>query len=81
MGAASVDLCYTAMGRLDAYYEGYLKPWDIAAGLLIAREAGAKIGWYVDRNNSLPSDLDGSGTLVAASSIFEDLLRLLNRVT
>lgn len=43
MGAAAVDLCNLAAGRLDAYYERGLAPWDFAAGALIAREAGAAI--------------------------------------
>jgi myo-inositol-1(or 4)-monophosphatase len=43
MGAASVDLCLLASGRLDAYYERGLQPWDYAAGALIARESGAEI--------------------------------------
>lgn len=43
MGAAAVDLCNLAAGRLDAYYERGLQPWDYAAGVLIAREAGARI--------------------------------------
>lgn len=41
-GAAAVDLCWVACGRLDAYYEKGLAPWDLAAGGLIAREAGAR---------------------------------------
>jgi myo-inositol-1(or 4)-monophosphatase len=40
-GAAAVDLCSVACGRVDAYYERGLAPWDLAAGGLIAREAGA----------------------------------------
>lgn len=40
LGAASVDLCYVAAGRFDAYFEEHLNIWDIAAGELIAREAG-----------------------------------------
>ena len=40
-GAAAVDLCSVAMGALDGYYEMGLKEWDLAAGGLIAREAGA----------------------------------------
>ncbi len=42
MGAAALDLCYVACGRFDGYWEGNLKPWDTAAGSLIANEAGAK---------------------------------------
>lgn len=44
IGAASLDLCSVAAGRLDAYYERGLHPWDHAAGALVAREAGARVG-------------------------------------
>ncbi len=40
-GAASIDLCWVACGRLDGFYEAGLAPWDVAAGALIASEAGA----------------------------------------
>ena len=43
MGAASVDLCCVACGRLDAYYERGLSWWDLAAGALVATEAGAVV--------------------------------------
>ncbi|MGP9018036.1 inositol monophosphatase family protein [Streptomyces sp. BR1] len=43
-GSAAIDLCDVAAGRLDAYYERGLNPWDLAAGDLIAREAGALTG-------------------------------------
>jgi myo-inositol-1(or 4)-monophosphatase len=42
-GSASLDLCWLAAGRLDGFYERELKPWDLAAGALIAREAGARV--------------------------------------
>ncbi len=41
MGAAAVDLCLVASGMVDGYFEEELSPWDLAAGELIAREAGA----------------------------------------
>lgn len=44
MGAAALDLCAVASGRVDGYFEERLKPWDWAAGALIAAEAGAKAG-------------------------------------
>ena len=71
MGAASVDLCSVACGRVDAYYERGLQPWDHAAGALIAREAGAIVG-----------DLDGGDPtfgfcLAAPPVLFEQLLPLL----
>ena len=43
MGTASLDLCAVASGRLNAYFERTLSPWDHAAGALIAREAGARV--------------------------------------
>jgi len=43
LGTASLDLCFVASGRLNAYYERTLSPWDHAAGALIAREAGARV--------------------------------------
>jgi myo-inositol-1(or 4)-monophosphatase len=42
LGSASLDLCAVAAGRLDAYFESGLNPWDYAAGLLIATEAGCR---------------------------------------
>ena len=42
-GTASLDLCFVASGRLNAYFERTLSPWDHAAGALIAREAGATV--------------------------------------
>lgn len=43
LGSAAIDLCLVADGRLDAYYEACLNPWDLAAGWLIATEAGALV--------------------------------------
>ena len=42
-GAASLDLCYVAAARYDGYWERDLEEWDIAAGIIIAREAGALV--------------------------------------
>jgi myo-inositol-1(or 4)-monophosphatase len=46
LGAASLDICWVACGRLDVFYEETLMPWDGAAGCLVAREAGATIGHF-----------------------------------
>lgn len=43
LGSAALDLCYVACGRFDGYWEISLQPWDLAAGLLIAMEAGARV--------------------------------------
>ena len=42
-GAAAIDLAFVAAGRFDAYYEGWLAPWDSAAGWLLVEEAGGKV--------------------------------------
>jgi myo-inositol-1(or 4)-monophosphatase len=51
-GAAALDLCYVAAGRLDGYWEKKLKPWDLAAGILLVREAGGVVTDYKNQ----PSD-------------------------
>ena len=52
-GAAALDLCWIACGRLDAYVERGLQEWDLAAGGLIAREAGARVeGLHGERAGS-----------------------------
>lgn len=43
LGAAAIDLCWVACGRLDGFYEHRLQPWDSAAGFLIVEEAGGKV--------------------------------------
>ncbi|WP_409422714.1 inositol-1-monophosphatase [Pseudaeromonas sp. ZJS20] len=50
-GTASLDLAYVAAGRVDGYWEMCLKPWDLAAGELIAREAGALATDFVGGHN------------------------------
>jgi myo-inositol-1(or 4)-monophosphatase len=46
LGAASLDLCYVACGRIDGYWESTLQPWDTAAGSLIVEGAGGKVTRY-----------------------------------
>ncbi|MER5260296.1 inositol monophosphatase family protein [Streptomyces sp. NPDC002855] len=66
-GSAAIDLCDVALGRLDAYYERGLNPWDFAAGDLVAREAGALTGGRPGRA------LSGELTVAAPPGLFEDL--------
>lgn len=67
-GAAAVDLCYVAMGAVDAYFESSLKEWDFAAGGLIATEAGALIS---GRTGGSP---DGDMVVCAGPSLHAQLL-------
>ncbi len=53
IGAAAVDLCYVACGRVDAFFEYNLNAWDVAAGALIVTEAGGKIGDFNGNQNWL----------------------------
>jgi myo-inositol-1(or 4)-monophosphatase len=53
MGAATVDLCYVACGRMDAFYEFNLNAWDVAAGALIVCEAGGMISDFSNKTNWL----------------------------
>jgi myo-inositol-1(or 4)-monophosphatase len=70
-GAASVDLCHVAVGRVDAYVEEGLGPWDLAAGELIAREAGCRTG---DLAGGPPRS---EQVFVANPTLFEPLAALL----
>ena len=70
-GSAAVDLCSVACGRVDAYYESHLNEWDVAAGLLIAREAGALASSF-DGGSPTPDAL-----VVCAPGIHRALLELL----
>ncbi|MEC9484200.1 MAG: inositol monophosphatase family protein [Halomonas sp.] len=77
-GSAALDLCNVACGRLDAYYES-VSPWDCAAGLLIAREAGARTGHLYPVPARMPEELYSEHVLAAAPDIYRDLKELLVR--
>ena len=75
-GAASLDLCFVAEGTFEGYVED-VQPWDMAAGLLIAQEAGARVGWCSNENPlSLPPSLRGTGLLVGAPGVFGAMMDL-----
>jgi myo-inositol-1(or 4)-monophosphatase len=70
-GAAAVDLCWVASGQVDAYYERGLHDWDLAAGSLVAREAGAVVGGM---HGAEPGE---AMTIAAAPALFGELHDLL----
>ncbi|MEY9837960.1 inositol monophosphatase family protein [Streptacidiphilus sp. EB103A] len=73
-GSAAIDLCDVAAGRLDGYFERGLNPWDHAAGVLIATEAGALTG-------GRPGDPASTELTVAAPfGLFEPLQQLLEEL-
>lgn len=71
-GSAALDLCSVAAGRLDGYYERGIQPWDRAAGLLIAAEAGARV--------TVVDTADGELTVAAAPGVFDALLAVATEV-
>ena len=72
-GAAALDLAYVAAGRLDAFWEIGLKPWDIAAGALLIKEAG---GLIADFNGS--EDYLTTGNIVCGTpKIFKQVLQIV----
>jgi myo-inositol-1(or 4)-monophosphatase len=73
-GSAALDLCTVATGRVDAYYELHLNPWDYAAGALIAAEAGAVVTGLPGRPFGQPLGI------AAAPSVAEPLVALLDRL-
>ncbi len=72
-GVASLDLCWVACGRLDGYFEAGGQPWDVAAGLLIATEAGALVHG-LDGGSPVPESI-----VAAAPGVSEALVALLVR--
>ena len=72
-GAAALDLCYVAAGRVDAFWELGLKIWDIAAGALIIREAGGRISDFRGGDGYL----DSGNVIAGAPKVYAALSRLL----
>lgn len=72
-GAASIDLAWVAEGKVDALIMLSNKPWDTAAGVLIAREAGATV---VDLDGS-PHTMNSTATIAASPKILADLIELI----
>jgi myo-inositol-1(or 4)-monophosphatase len=72
-GSAALDLCYVACGRFDGYFEQNLKPWDTAAGYLIAEEAGARV---TDFSNA-PFLVDKKEILATNGKIHTQMVSLL----
>jgi myo-inositol-1(or 4)-monophosphatase len=75
-GSAALDLCYVACGRLDGFWEFNLNPWDTAAGVLIAAEAGGKVSDF----KGGPFQLDSRETLASNGLVHEQLLSEIEQV-
>jgi len=75
-GSAAADLAYMACGRYDGRYEFNLKPWDIAAGVLIIRQAGGFVSDFKGENNYFENGM----VLAANAGIFEELKEKIGKI-
>ena len=75
-GSAALDLCYTAAGRFDGFWEQKLHPWDVAAGSLIVSEAGGKVSTYSGDTFSIY----GSEIVASNGTIHNQMLDVLGRM-
>jgi myo-inositol-1(or 4)-monophosphatase len=76
LGSAALDICWVAQGRLDGYYES-VSPWDFAAAQLIAKEAGAKVGHFIEPPNNIPVELYGENLLISNPFLYDELAQIL----
>jgi myo-inositol-1(or 4)-monophosphatase len=74
LGSAAVDLSFVACGRVEGFFEYGLKPWDVAAGILIVQEAGGKVTDFEGGNNSI-----FGRELLAAGHVHPELLQLIKK--
>ena len=72
-GAAALDLAYVAAGRLDGFFEIGLKPWDMAAGAVIVREAGGFVGDAAGGDRFMTT----GNTVAANPRVFREMLRVI----
>ncbi|MBP7242597.1 inositol monophosphatase family protein [Amaricoccus sp.] len=73
MGSAALDLAYVAAGRVDGFWERGLNAWDLAAGVILVREAGGMTGPLVEGGDPLT----GGGVVAGNANVFEPLTKLL----
>ena len=74
LGSAALDMCYLACGRFDGFWEQNLKPWDKAAGAVIAAEAGAVITNFSNQ----PFSINQKEILITNGRLHEEMLSLLS---
>ncbi|MBM3603882.1 MAG: inositol monophosphatase [Alphaproteobacteria bacterium] len=72
-GAAALDLAYVAAGRFDGYWERGIKPWDVAAGILMVREAGG----FVEGIREGDSPLESSRIIAANPALLEPFAKII----
>jgi len=76
LGAAAVDLCHVASGKVDGFWEYDLKPWDTAAGILLAEEAGC----VITQIDGTPYDIYQNNILVANPTIHSQMVKEFKQI-
>ena len=76
LGAACLNLAYIAMGGSDIYMEHSTNPWDIAAGLLMIKEAGGKVTTLDGKEH----DISNKGFVASNGKLHNNILRILNKL-
>lgn len=76
LGSAALDICWVALGRLDAYYET-VSPWDCAAAWLIAKEAGARCGYFIQPESAILHELHSENLLISTPTLYEPIKKIL----
>ncbi|MFA0961600.1 inositol monophosphatase family protein [Roseivirga sp. BDSF3-8] len=74
IGSAAIDLAYTACGRFEGFFEYGLKPWDVAAGILLVKEAGGELSDFTGGDQYL-----FGGQIVAANALHNDILSVIRK--
>lgn len=75
LGSAAIDLAYVACGRFEVFYEYGLHPWDVAAGVLIVREAGGRASDFSGNERKLT----GEEFLAASGNIYPEMLQVIKK--
>jgi len=75
LGSAAIDLAYVACGRFEVFYEYGLHPWDVAAGILLVREAGGSVSDFSGNEKNV----EGEEIVAANSLVFREVLEIVSK--
>ncbi len=78
LGSAAIDLAYIACGRFEAFYEYGLHPWDVAAGIILVREAGGRVSDFSGNESNLSGDEIVASTSLVYSELLDNVKKFMN---
>jgi len=76
-GSAALDMCYVAAGRLECFWERNLKPWDLAAGYIIAKEAGGSV---CDLDSDTKNPVFSGNIMASNAELYHTTKQILRKV-